>query len=110
MAFTDPPYNVPIDGHATGQGHVHHREFAMASGEMSNAEFPAFSEGRAPEPRAGSSNGALHFVAMDWRHLTEFLKRARTPTQSSRIPLRLVEDQRRHGLTLPHATRADRCL
>src|SRR5579863_7386386 len=35
MVFTDPPFNVRIDGHATGNGAIRHREFAMASGEMS---------------------------------------------------------------------------
>src|SRR6185437_13000608 len=34
LVITDPPYNVVIDGHATGNGSIHHREFAMASGEM----------------------------------------------------------------------------
>ena len=37
--FTDPPFNVRIDGHATGNGTIRHREFAMASGEMSEVEF-----------------------------------------------------------------------
>ncbi len=40
--FTDPPFNVKIDGHATGNGAIKHREFAMASGEMSEAEFVSF--------------------------------------------------------------------
>jgi hypothetical protein len=40
--FTDPPFNVRIDGHATGNGAIRHREFAMASGEMSDAEFFSF--------------------------------------------------------------------
>ena len=40
--FTDPPFNVRIDGHATGNGAIRHREFAMASGEMSAAEFVSF--------------------------------------------------------------------
>jgi hypothetical protein len=39
MVFTDPPYNVPIQGHVSGLGRVRHREFAMASGEMSKADF-----------------------------------------------------------------------
>ena len=38
MVFTDPPYNVKIDGHVSGLGAVKHREFAVASGEMSMAE------------------------------------------------------------------------
>ena len=42
MAFTDPPYNVPIDGHVSGRGTIKHREFAMASGEMTPAQFEEF--------------------------------------------------------------------
>jgi ParB-like chromosome segregation protein Spo0J len=42
MVFSDPPYNVPIDGHASGLGAIHHRPFAMASGEMNRTEFTAF--------------------------------------------------------------------
>jgi hypothetical protein len=38
-AFIDPPYNVRIDGNVSGLGRIHHREFAMASGEMSDDEF-----------------------------------------------------------------------
>ena len=40
--FTDPPYNVPIQGHVSGKGAVQHREFAEGSGEMSGGEFEAF--------------------------------------------------------------------
>jgi hypothetical protein len=29
LIFTDPPYNVPIDGHVCGSGGIRHREFAM---------------------------------------------------------------------------------
>jgi len=42
LVFTDPPYNVPIDGHVSGMGAVKHREFAFASGEMSEQQFTAF--------------------------------------------------------------------
>src|SRR6195256_4550725 len=42
LGFTDPPYTVPIPGHVGGLGSIQHREFAMASGEMSQAEFTAF--------------------------------------------------------------------
>ena len=40
--FTDPPYNVKIDGHVSGIGRITHREFAMASGEMTDEEFAEF--------------------------------------------------------------------
>jgi len=42
VVFTDPPYNVEIDGNVCGKGSIHHREFAMASGEMSQLEFLTF--------------------------------------------------------------------
>lgn len=42
LIFTDPPYNVPVEGHISGLGKVKHREFAFASGEMSPSEFPTF--------------------------------------------------------------------
>ncbi len=40
--FSDPPYNVAIDGHVSGLGRVHHREFVMAAGEMTPEAFTAF--------------------------------------------------------------------
>jgi hypothetical protein len=40
--FTDPPYNVKIDGHVCGSGAIKHREFAMASGEMTEDDFINF--------------------------------------------------------------------
>ena len=42
MVFTDPPYNVPIEGHASGLGAVHHRPFPMAAGEMDRTQFTDF--------------------------------------------------------------------
>ena len=71
--FTDPPYNVPIDGHCTGLGSVRHREFAMAAGEMSVAEFTTFLKTAMERLAACSDDGALHYVCMDWRHLPEVL-------------------------------------
>ena len=44
MVFTDPPYNVAIAGNMSGLGKVKHREFAIASGEMSPQEFTEFLE------------------------------------------------------------------
>lgn len=37
MVITDSPYNVPVNDHVCGLGKVKHGEFAMASGEMSEA-------------------------------------------------------------------------
>jgi 16S rRNA G966 N2-methylase RsmD len=76
--FVDPPYNVPIEGHVSGLGHHHHGEFAMASGEMSEAEFVGFLEEALGHHAAHSINGAIHFVCMDWRHVGELLAASRS--------------------------------
>ncbi|MEO0682103.1 MAG: DNA methyltransferase [Pseudomonadota bacterium] len=73
MVFTDPPYNMPIDGHVGGGGKIRRREFAMASGEMSRTEFTAFLERACRNLRDASLDGAIHFVCMDWRHMAEML-------------------------------------
>ncbi len=70
-AFLDPPYNVKINGHANARGR--HREFAMASGEMSEAEFQGFLRESLGAAAAVSRDGAVHFVCMDWRHLGSVL-------------------------------------
>jgi DNA modification methylase len=77
MVFTDPPYNVPIDGHASGLGRIHHREFAMASGEMDPAEFTEFLTRACTLLARHSIDGAIHFVCMDWRHASELLAAGR---------------------------------
>ena len=71
MVFTDPPFNVPIEGHVGGSGAIKHREFPMACGEMSEAEFTAFLETAFNNMAAYSCEGAINFIAMDWRHLDE---------------------------------------
>lgn len=71
--FTDPPYNVRIDGHATGNGRTKYREFALASGEMNSCEFREFLEDTLGCAAKHSLAGALHFVFMDWRHMGELL-------------------------------------
>jgi len=77
MVFTDPPYNVPIDGHVGGLGAIHHREFAMASGEMTETEFTAFLSRALGLLAANSLNSSLHFICMDWRHIGELLAAGR---------------------------------
>tara|TARA_R110002110_G_scaffold186938_1_gene394259 strand:+ start:1194 stop:2525 length:1332 start_codon:yes stop_codon:yes gene_type:complete len=73
LIFTDPPYNVPIDGHVSGLGRVHHREFAMGAGEMSEAAFEAFLTKTLGAAAATCRDGAIAFVCMDWRHMGELL-------------------------------------
>jgi DNA modification methylase len=73
LIFTDPPYNVPIDGHVCGLGRIRHREFAMGVGEMSPGAFTGFLQQTLGHAAAQSRDGAIAFVCMDWRHLGELL-------------------------------------
>src|SRR5215207_571577 len=75
-AFLDPPYNVRIGGHANVRGR--HREFAMASVEMSEKEFRAFLTDALGAVAKVSRDGAVHFVCMDWRHMEDVLAVGRT--------------------------------
>ena len=71
--FTDPPYNLKIDGNVCGSGAVKHREFAMASGEMTREEFVRFLSGALDLARAHASRGAIIYACIDWRHMAEML-------------------------------------
>ena len=73
VVFTDPPYNVRIDGHATGNGSIHHREFAMAAGEMTSGQFIHFLATVLHLLVRHSSGGSIHFICIDWRHQLELL-------------------------------------
>lgn len=69
LVITDAPYNVPIGGHCVGKGK--HREFIMASGEMSRTEFAQFLTTAFGHLITFSADGSIHFLFMDWRHLLE---------------------------------------
>jgi DNA modification methylase len=73
MVFTDPPYNVAIRGNVSGKGAFQHREFAMASGEMTELQFEAFLRSSCRLHAQYSNNGALGFFCMDWRHADTIL-------------------------------------
>ena len=70
LVFTDPPYNVRVDS-VVGRGRVKHREFIEASGEMSSEEFIAFLTETLGNAARVSRDGAVSYVAMDWRHTAE---------------------------------------
>jgi DNA modification methylase len=73
MVSTDPPYNVPIDGHVSGLGTQRHREFAMAAGEMNSHQFADFLTNVFSHLCHNSVDGSIHFVSMDWAHSREIL-------------------------------------
>jgi DNA modification methylase len=73
MVFTDPPYNVRISGHVGGRGRTKHREFGVASGELSPSEFVSFLRQTLQLCVDSSSPGSIHYVCIDWRHSGELL-------------------------------------
>jgi DNA modification methylase len=77
VVFADPPWNVRIDGHVSGLGAVKHREFLMASGEMTEADFVHFLETALRLAGANTVPGGVVYVCMDWRHIGEMLAAGR---------------------------------
>jgi DNA modification methylase len=77
LVFTDPPYNVKIDGHVCGLGRIRHQDFAMGCGEMNPSQFIAFLERGFHLLAAHSTRGSIHFVCMDWRHVAEIMAAGR---------------------------------
>ena len=72
VAFLDPPYNLEVASFV-GRGRIKHREFAMASGEMSRARFQSFLAGALELAASVSIEGAVHYVCMDWRHVADLV-------------------------------------
>lgn len=74
MIFTDPPYNVKVATLGctleTSISNIHN-EFAMASGEMSEAEFVDFLQTVFANMIYHSKDGSIHYICMDWRHISE---------------------------------------
>lgn len=75
MVLTDAPFNVPVNGHVSGSGR--HTEFAMASGEMSEAEFMTFNETYLRNMAAHLKDGAIVMAFMDHKHLYELMSAGR---------------------------------
>ena len=73
MCFTDPPYNLRIEGHVSGLGRIRHREFAQASGELTQNQFIDFLSISAARITEACRDGAIIFTCMDWRHSYELL-------------------------------------
>jgi len=84
MVFTDPPYNIAIGRNISGLGKVKHREFAMASGEMSRREYTNFLQTTCGHLVDFSSNGSIHFLCTDWRHIPELLEAAEASYSESK--------------------------
>ncbi len=70
MVFTDPPYNVKVKN-IVGLGKSKHDEFKMASGEMNQNRFSRFLEDVFLNLIKHTSDGSIHYICMDWKHVNE---------------------------------------
>jgi len=70
--FCDPPYNLPMRG-IGGRGRTQHPDFAFASGEMSPPQHRDFLSKTLANGVRVSADGAVHFVCMDWRHISDLI-------------------------------------
>ena len=77
LVFIDPPYNIKIAGYACGHGAIQHRDFGMASGEMTAAQFTDFLAQAFGLLATHSTEGSIHFVCIDWRHIPEIVEAAK---------------------------------
>jgi len=71
--FTDPPYNLRVNGQISGLGRHKHKEFSMAAGEMTSAQFSSFLDLSFRNLTNHTVDGSIHFICMDWRHIREIL-------------------------------------
>ena len=73
MVFSDPPYNLRVDGFISGLGKIRHREFASASGEMDRDQFTTFLADVFHQMAGNLEGGSLAYICMDHRHLVEMM-------------------------------------
>jgi DNA modification methylase len=72
LVFADPIY-----GYVSRFGKIDNPEFLIASGEVSENEFTKFLIKVFGPLGRSSSDGALQFICMEWRHIPELLAAAR---------------------------------
>jgi DNA modification methylase len=78
LVFTDPPFNLKVNGYISGNGSVRHREFEMASGEMTAEEYSAFLNSSISQLARNSTPSAIQYICCDWRHVAEFISVGKT--------------------------------
>jgi DNA modification methylase len=74
MTFTDPPYNVSILKHARGRARTKFKEFSIASGELSNAEYLHFLKSTFSSIASVSVDGSIVFARIDWAHASAMIE------------------------------------
>jgi DNA modification methylase len=65
--FTDPPWNIPIEGFVSGLGSTKHKDFKMAAGEMTEAAFQEFVDAFSFLISHNLEDGGIVYSCIDWR-------------------------------------------
>jgi len=74
LVFADPPYNVPILGHASGLGRIKHLDFSMAAGEMTEEAYVDFLQATLGCMGDALVDGGIAFLCIDWRHVEQAIR------------------------------------
>jgi DNA modification methylase len=74
LVFSDPPYNVPILGHASGLGRIKHQDFSMAAGEMTEEAYVDFLHATLSCMGDALVDGGIVFLCIDWRHVEQAVR------------------------------------
>lgn len=67
--FTDPPWNIAIEGFVSGLGKHKHKDFKMAVGEMSPDQFSSFCDAFSQHCFEQLEDGGVCFICIDWRSI-----------------------------------------
>lgn len=73
IVIIDPPYNLAVN-QLTGPGTIRHKNFSMAAGEITEAEFTDSLAQVCNLLAKHSIDGSIHFLFVDWRHMGEILQ------------------------------------
>lgn len=74
----DPPYNLPAGFFLKdNKKHNNHKDFSMASGEMSDEEFVIFLSKIMQASIENTVPGSIHYIFMDFRHSWHMTEAAR---------------------------------
>ena len=73
MVFIDPPYNLKANEFCN-KGKTKHKDFQKAAGELKEKQFSEFLKDVFKNLISISTDGSIHYVCMDWRHLNEILE------------------------------------
>lgn len=77
MVLTDPPFDVPVQGHVGGLGKTKHREFVMGSGELGPRRFYKLLLKSIKRYKKALTDGGLAYVFMDKNGLEALLRAGR---------------------------------